>query len=668
MATVIISSIGTGRDYATLAAWITAKAGNFVSLDVIHKAEVYDDGVFNGAVNLTGATTDATHYWWIAPAAGYWHNGVPGSGIELTSTTSIITISNAAIIEGLELRNWGSNDVYTAYHAVSITANVMAIIRKCLIHDRYLSGNYGRGSGIYCGSLYYSSVQAYNNIIYGISSAESARNYGIYQVPKVYNNTLVGCKVGIYSASNIVVAINNITQGGDDGFNGAFHADSDYNLSSIASDAPGSHSQNGVSLTFHDAANKNYHLASTDSAAIDDGTSLSSYFTDDIDGQTRSTWDIGADEYVSAAVTKTVTESGSGADALSGLLASLALSENGSGADGLQNLACGLGIAETGSGNDLLGSLQAQISLAETAAAAEILGALVALLMDESVQGDDGSLNIGCGFGIADTGAINDTIAYLTTLALITDNASGNDIIELLIQAFKSVLDEATGGDELLNVECGLGISESGTGADLLLNVACGLTIAENGTGADLIQVLMTALIAILEQASGSDESLNVDCGLGIAESGTGADGIPGVECGLTIADGGAGADLVQLLAEALKVITEAGMGSDTISSLQAMLAMEDAGSGAELISILSQVLLNDAGLSAENIQTLIGLVTIAEQILSNDTLVIDRGLILDAVRHAFRYVLKKDFLSKKPNSQFKHIVIKDFVQGADQC
>jgi hypothetical protein len=55
-------------------------------------------------------------------------------------------------------------------------------------------------------------------------------------------------------------------------------------------------------LTFVDAAAKNYRLASTDTDAIDAGTTIGS-FSDDLDGTTRpqgSAWDIGAHEYISA--------------------------------------------------------------------------------------------------------------------------------------------------------------------------------------------------------------------------------------------------------------------------------------------------------------------------------------------------------------------------------
>ena len=51
---------------------------------------------------------------------------------------------------------------------------------------------------------------------------------------------------------------------------------------------------------FTDWANDDYHLDSGGSeiTTLDDGDDLSGTFTDDIDGDTRSTWYIGADEIV----------------------------------------------------------------------------------------------------------------------------------------------------------------------------------------------------------------------------------------------------------------------------------------------------------------------------------------------------------------------------------
>lgn len=55
-----------------------------------------------------------------------------------------------------------------------------------------------------------------------------------------------------------------------------------------------------LSDAFTDYANGDYSVKDTDSPLYDAGTDLSAYFTTDIAGTTRSTWDIGAFEYVAS--------------------------------------------------------------------------------------------------------------------------------------------------------------------------------------------------------------------------------------------------------------------------------------------------------------------------------------------------------------------------------
>jgi hypothetical protein len=78
-----------------------------------------------------------------------------------------------------------------------------------------------------------------------------------------------------------------------DGFNGD-QINSDYNASDIAADAPGTNSQNGTAATFVNAAGGDFTPALSDTVAKGNGTDLSGSFTDDLAGNTRATWDIGA--------------------------------------------------------------------------------------------------------------------------------------------------------------------------------------------------------------------------------------------------------------------------------------------------------------------------------------------------------------------------------------
>lgn len=86
-------------------------------------------------------------------------------------------------------------------------------------------------------------------------------------------------------------------------YTGTNNLSSDGTSGDIDSDS-GATSIDNTSLTFVDAAARDYHLAATDTAAIGSGVNLYSQFTGDIDGDnTRpvsGAWDIGADQRVVA--------------------------------------------------------------------------------------------------------------------------------------------------------------------------------------------------------------------------------------------------------------------------------------------------------------------------------------------------------------------------------
>lgn len=68
--------------------------------------------------------------------------------------------------------------------------------------------------------------------------------------------------------------------------------------------APGANSVLNTTLTYENSGNQDYHLTSDD-AVIAVGTDLSGdanlSFTTDIDGETRSAWNVGADEWFAPA-------------------------------------------------------------------------------------------------------------------------------------------------------------------------------------------------------------------------------------------------------------------------------------------------------------------------------------------------------------------------------
>ena len=115
-----------------------------------------------------------------------------------------------------------------------------------------------------------------------------------------WNCTAADCVTSGFTEDEACVLKNCLSKGASVGFIGTFTGSSN-NAEDDGNGAPGANSRTAQTFTFVDAANNNFHLASTDTGAKGFGVSDpgSGAFSDDVDGQTRgATWDIGFDQYV----------------------------------------------------------------------------------------------------------------------------------------------------------------------------------------------------------------------------------------------------------------------------------------------------------------------------------------------------------------------------------
>ena len=324
----------------------TAGGGDYTSLNTAEATEAGDITAATGTdeyveFHCTGSAADTAAVdldTWTTATANYIevvnddaHGGKYNTGayrIELTNSPAdqIIDINEDFVrLTGLQLK-------YTRTTATSGKRGVRFFslgsgaiyVRRCIV-----AGSLGGVATTVAGLKIADSDPTYyfaNNLVYdfdttgseGISST-GASSATVYD----YNNTVVNCLVGFATGGtgHKVVNCGYVSQGlsSADGFSGTFHTNSDYNASDIASDAPGTHAQNEVSPTFVDEGNDDFHLASGDTAWRGNGLDLSGdanfAFTIDIDGDTRSAWDIGADEFVSGGGTaKTASDTGAWAE------------------------------------------------------------------------------------------------------------------------------------------------------------------------------------------------------------------------------------------------------------------------------------------------------------------------------------------------------------------
>jgi len=290
------------------------------------------------AVDIAGWTTDSTRYIkiWTDPSESYRHDGKWNtSKYRITSNAYFATVNNnneARIdlwLDGLQIENSRENESGAAGAGLwSYQDYIFNItVSNCIIRNTASSPCVGSGVTVYdaatSGTTYF---KCYNNIVYGFSNS-SYGGAGIrYHVVGsgatrhaiVYNNTLYGNfynlslipdwtsdTVYFRSKNNLLYAH---ASGGADFYrtDSAGTWDVENDLSSDATSLDTSHRNQTVA--FVDAANRDLHLSSSDTAARGQGTNLSSDsylpFSTDIDGQDRggsgAVWDIGADEYVAA--------------------------------------------------------------------------------------------------------------------------------------------------------------------------------------------------------------------------------------------------------------------------------------------------------------------------------------------------------------------------------
>jgi hypothetical protein len=238
------------------------------------------------------------------------HNGKWDDGkYRLEYTGSFATTLDSAVmdiwVDGLQIKrvttqNYGNIIALRVISRSKVSNNIVNFVDTYTNSTKAISNVSSDGSPSYF----------WNNIMYGTSL-----DYGYYQADAygyVYNNTVSGAgDVGYFSGFQLRMFVkNNIAQNCVDGFlasSGNFGVGSDYNISDLSADAPGANSKNSTTVAFADSANKDFHLAPTDTAAKNSGVDLSTDanlpITTDIDGQTRSatpSWDIGADEAANA--------------------------------------------------------------------------------------------------------------------------------------------------------------------------------------------------------------------------------------------------------------------------------------------------------------------------------------------------------------------------------
>ncbi len=316
MLTTVISSIKPtgGGDYTTLAAWEAAKRSNLVTANQIQIAEIHRGGNV-GIVSISESywTVDSTHYIHIRAATGEGHSGIfnsdtayiaaafaetpilvsvpytkigPGISIQVHQYSIGISLSqpaNNCVIDGIIIRS----SVSSTATGIKIYRCSDNIISNCIMH-------FGSdGTSIkHCINLSGSTVSAsasIYNCTFHISGSGSACLYS-YAVSGA--TTLLTSDNCYFAVSNGAVCYLPSPASSGTFYKGTHSATSNTEAYTVALQNIPFTTDNFVNVT---TGLEDLHLKTT-SVLKNRGADLSSYFTTDIDGETRDLpFDIGAD-------------------------------------------------------------------------------------------------------------------------------------------------------------------------------------------------------------------------------------------------------------------------------------------------------------------------------------------------------------------------------------
>ena len=311
MATEVIKTVkSSGGDYTSLSAWEAGQQGNLVTADEIRTAECYSFQDTT-AVTIVGWTTDATRYIKITTPSAERHDGKWNAGkyrLEVSDTGSgfpdLWSREDYVRIDGLQIRTPSVDaNFQDPLGFTTIGASNDLRVSNCIIRGADNASYKQAGIRINDADAI---VKIWNVVIYDIGDdIPQKRGIKVQNATTVdlYNVTINGCYEGIFQAAGTVNVYESAVFNNTDDFSGTFNT-IDY-CASDDNDGTNNVAESGGGAfwpdDFVDAANGDFHLKSSSNLVGAGNDSGSGLFSNDIDGETRtSPSDIGADEYVSA--------------------------------------------------------------------------------------------------------------------------------------------------------------------------------------------------------------------------------------------------------------------------------------------------------------------------------------------------------------------------------
>jgi len=316
MAETIKDINGGANDYPTLVLWEDARngdirAGNAEVARV--KGSIEESGNLN-LCTISGWATDADSYWAIRVDEADRISTSPlrfGGGIYLlqnrsTGGKNVISVSSGSEYGKLQGLQMATDAASGAASVLNLALSFSTTIGNITIEDCIICHVDNQSTGIYLagGNGYQIDYQIWDTVIYNCTTGVYSYRYSF--TCDIYNCTVYNCSTdGISQITQSPTCYNTIVYAsGNNDFNGSVNGD--YNMSEDAT-APGANSLdsgtggNDPSFVSTTGGSEDFTIAS-DSDAIDAGTDdpSSGLYSDDIFGTARSTYDMGAHEYVAA--------------------------------------------------------------------------------------------------------------------------------------------------------------------------------------------------------------------------------------------------------------------------------------------------------------------------------------------------------------------------------
>lgn len=292
---------GATRAYSTQSEWDAAEQTDLVTDTDVHVLNCGGTTADTAALVIDGWTTGASNDITINGnnTTGAWNTSTyrhspPSGGIGVQVEESYVS--------WYDMQQENNNVTGTYYNMIDLQpgSGVSACdytISRCIFDGQ---GN-NRARGINFGSVGTGTGRVYNSIVNDITVGSASVGIQVEDTGwtdiDLFNNTVYNCISGIKQTAGTVTATNNASFGNTDDFVGTITVTF---CASDDGDGTDSVSPADWGAVFVDYVNADFHLKSTDTDLINAGTDLSAFLTDDIEGDTRSTFDIGADEYVSA--------------------------------------------------------------------------------------------------------------------------------------------------------------------------------------------------------------------------------------------------------------------------------------------------------------------------------------------------------------------------------